>query len=467
MSCPSTCQIDSFFVYFAISSTMRIADDYGVQHLRRVAFCTFGCRLNAYDTETARTLIERHGGMQTVPLHEDADVYVVNTCSVTSQADARARKAVRRLNAEHPGAQIVITGCYAQRAPEELAGLPGVSLVLGAADRAEIATEIERMVPGEARVAVSPIAEARTFLEVPITEMMERSRALVKVQEGCNESCSFCIVPQTRGRSRSRTPDRVLSQVRQLVETGYTEIVLTGVHVGAYGLDFSPGDYSLAKLIREILLVPGLERFRLSSIEPSTVSEELIELMAAEEKFARHFHVPIQSGSDEVLRHMGRGYSAEEVASLVFDIADAIPDCGIGTDVIAGFPGETEAQFQQTFDLLLELPVTYLHAFTYSVRPGSRAESLGDQVPADVKKRRTRSLKRLSQDKNRTFRERHLGRRMEVLFERDERTGGCDSGWTDNYLRVSVDTGTGTAGLQPVSIIGLNDTGLAAAMTAG
>ena len=405
----------------------------------RVAFRTFGCRLNQYDTESIRTLLEASGRYETAVGTDGAavDVYVVNTCSVTARADASARKAVRRIRAEHPAAKIVVTGCYAQRAPEELAGLPGVSLVLGAADRGRVADELERVRPGEARIAVAPVSEARKFLEVPITEMLDRRRAFVKVQEGCNESCSFCIVPRTRGVSRSRDPEAVLEQVRRLVDGGYPEVVVTGVHAGDYGLDLGGGGFGgrrpLVELIERILAVPGLERFRLSSIEPASVSDELVSLMAGEEKFARHFHVPMQSANDAVLARMRRRYTADGFRRLVERIAARVPDCGIGTDVICGFPGETDAAFQDTFDALAELPITYVHPFTYSPRPGSESAEWKDDVAADAKKRRVGALKRLSRDKNRAFRERHVGRVAGVLPEGSDRPG-----WTDNYIRVEV-----------------------------
>lgn len=428
--------------------------------MKRIAYCTFGCRLNQYDTETMRTLLERDGGWRTVPAKEAAELYVVNTCSVTSRADATARKAIRRIHKEHPSARIVVTGCYAQRAPADLAALPGVSLVVGAADRERIVELVDAPAGNRARVAVSPIDAATKFLDVSITEMMEHSRAYVKVQEGCNEACSFCIVPQTRGRSRSRSPESVLRQVRGLVASGYVEIVVTGVHVGDYGLDLDQGRRMLADLIGEILEVPGLERFRLSSIEPSSVTDELIDLMASEEKFARHFHIPFQSGSNHVLERMNRRYTVEAFAETIGRIAERVPACGIGADVICGFPGETEADFQQTFDRLVELPITYLHPFTYSVRPGSAAEAFGDGVPADVKKRRTQSLKRLTRDKNRQFRQRHLGETAGVLLESAcKGDGERASGLTDNYLRVEV-PGKPGGRVERVRITGLSEDGL-------
>lgn len=427
----------------------------GIQ-LKSVAFCTFGCRLNQYDTETIRTLLDTYGGWRSVPFREHADVYVVNTCSVTARADATCRKAIRRIHAERPESAIVVTGCYAQRAPSEIAELPGVQLIVGAAERGDIANKMGSMSAGEVQIAVSPIAEASEFVDVPITEMMEHSRAFVKVQEGCNESCSFCIVPQTRGASRSRSPESVLGQVRELVAAGYEEIVLTGVHLGDYGLDLAHRQCSLADLVREILATPGLARFRLSSIEPASITDELIALMAGHDKFARHFHIPLQSASNAILSRMKRRYTAEQFSRLIGKIAEAIPDCGIGTDVICGFPGESDAHFQETFDCLAELPITYLHPFTYSVRPGSEAESYGDQIPGDVKKRRTRALKRLMRDKQRAFREHHVGRTLPVLLETSRRGSRTQlAGWTDNYLRIELGEGTADGGIEHVRIVAL------------
>ncbi len=430
--------------------------------MKRVAFLTFGCRLNQYDTETLRTLLEGDGGYRTVSPRDGAEVFVVNTCSVTARADATARKAIRRIHRQHPLAEIVVTGCYAQRAPKELAALEGVSVVVGAKDRADIVELVSSPKSAETRIAVSPVNQAVKFLEVPITEMMERSRAYVKVQEGCNESCSFCIVPQTRGRSRSRAPQRVLDQVRGMVQSGYVEIVLTGVHVGDYGLDLTDGRRMLAGLIAEILTVPGLERFRLSSIEPASVSDEIIELMAGEEKFARHFHIPLQSGSNAVLERMKRRYRVEYFADLIANIAQRVPGCGIGSDVICGFPGETEADFQATFDRLVELPITYLHPFSYSARPGSEAEAFADQLPAEVKKRRVQSLKRLARDKNRAFRDSHLGETLQVLFEGAGTDNGSGaSGLSDNYLRVEAE-GEASNRVETVRITGASEDGLQA-----
>ena len=430
---------------------------------RRIAYHTFGCRLNQYDTEAIRTLIGEGSSYEAVGLRDAADVHVVNTCSVTARADATARKAIRRINTEQPAARIVVTGCYAQRAPEELAALPGVALVVGAADRARVAELIDRLEEdGPPVIAVSPISTAKSFLDVPITEMTEHSRAFVKVQEGCNESCTFCIVPRTRGASRSRTPASVLDQVRRLVDTGYVEVVLTGVHLGDYGLDLHGRRRMLPDLIERILEIDGIERFRLSSIEPASLGDEIITLMAESPKFARHFHIPFQSGSDEVLARMRRRYRAGEFAALVTRIGERVPDCGIGTDVICGFPGETDEDFLRTFEHVERLPITYVHVFTYSPRPGSEAEHFAGEVPGEVRKRRTRALKRLSAEKHRRFAERHVGRTVKVLVEPARRGGDARiGGWTDNYLKVDLGKGEADARIEPVEITGMNGDGLA------
>jgi threonylcarbamoyladenosine tRNA methylthiotransferase MtaB len=429
--------------------------------LKRVAFCTFGCRLNQYDTEILRTLLEEEGGFRTVAEGEEADVYVVNTCTVTANADSRARQTIRRLASEHPSAKIVAAGCYAQRAPHELAAIQGVTLVLGAADRVNVAREIEAAPTGRVRVAVSPISEARAFPEIPITELMDRSRAFVKIQEGCNESCTFCVIPQTRGPSRSRRPDAVVAQVRDLVAKGYGEIVLTGVHIGDFGLDLSARRRLLPELLRSVLELPGLDRVRLSSIEPSTVTREIVDLLASEAKFARHLHVPLQSGSDAMLARMERRYAVAEFCDLLADVAARVPDCGIGTDVICGFPGETDEHFQSTFDRLVELPVSYVHAFTYSERPGSRAATFEGSVPPEIRKRRTSSLRRLSAEKNRAFRERHVGREADVFVEGTRREGGETlAGFTDNYIRVDLGHGRVEKPLVRARLVALSEDGM-------
>nr|VFJ95944.1 MAG: threonylcarbamoyladenosine tRNA methylthiotransferase MtaB [Candidatus Kentron sp. H]VFJ96654.1 MAG: threonylcarbamoyladenosine tRNA methylthiotransferase MtaB [Candidatus Kentron sp. H]VFK02488.1 MAG: threonylcarbamoyladenosine tRNA methylthiotransferase MtaB [Candidatus Kentron sp. H] len=510
--------------------------------MSRVAFYTFGCRINQYDTETIRTLLEETGRFHTVPARETADIYIINTCSVTAQADATARKAIRRISSERPAARIVVTGCYAQRSGAEIARLPGVALVLGVPDRVRIVSEIDRILAATetgvrettaadrqshwlpscpestsskedtstpagrnskapeklvgrsvrrhgdngphkpiARSAVSPIATLHDFPEIPITRMMNRSRAIVKIQDGCNGACSFCVIPQTRGRARSRQPARVIHQVTRLVDNGYREIVLAGVHLGDYGpgndgpIDggwgLGSGETALSHLIQRILAIPGLMRLRLSSIGPNAVTDEIIRLMATEARFARHLHIPLQSGSDEILARMNRDYRVARFEGLMHSITDAIPECGIGTDILCGFPGESETLFEETVARITDLPLSYLHPFPYSARPGFPAESFHGQVSNEEKKSRTRRLKQLSREKTRAFQQRHLGRRVSVLLEGPERDSGkgpyekkdsTQVGWTDNYLRVSVRgvPANSGAGLQTVRVTGLGEDGL-------
>lgn len=432
--------------------------------MKRVAFSTLGCKLNQSDTESMRTLLEREGGWTAVASEEDADLVVVNTCTVTASADARSRQTIRRIHAQNPRAKIVAAGCYTQRAPGEVAGLPGVVLLIGAADRARIARLVDDAMAGALRLDVSPISEASAFLDVPITEMSKNTRAFVTVQEGCGESCTFCIVPKTRGSSRSRNTASVLAQVQVLLEGGVREIVLTGVHLGEYGVDFA-GRKLLAELLQEMVELPGLTRVRLSSIEPSTVTPELLDLAARDRRIARHFHIPMQSGSEDVLRSMKRRCHASQFADLAREISRRIPACAIGSDVLCGFPGETEERFQETFDLLQDLPVTYLHAFSYSVRPGSAAEPLGDPVPGDVKKRRAGALRRLSEDKNRKFHESQIGEIVEVLLENTRRNEAPFlAGHSDNYLKVEIGPGERTAPLVRARITGLVPGGCCAEM---
>ena len=428
---------------------------------KRIAYCTFGCRLNQYDTEAIRTLVSDGCDFETVGARETADVYVVNTCSVTARADATARKAIRRINTDHPAAKIVVTGCYAQRAPGEIAALPGVALVVGAADRSRIATLIDHLDDGPPVVAVSPIAAAKSFLDVPITEMTEHSRAFVKVQEGCDEACTFCIVPQTRGASRAGHPESVLAQVRQLAAAGYVEVVLTGVHIGDYGLDLSRTQANAARADRKHSRYRGGQ----------AVSAELNRTGVRQ----RRDHHPdgrvaqVRAALPHPLPERKRFGSRPDEAAVsgrrVFGphCADqrAYPRLRIGADVICGFPGESDGDFLRTFESVETLPITYLHVFTYSARPGSEAEHFSDQVPPEVRKRRTRALKRLAAEKQRRFAHRHVGRIMEVLLE-PARRGGTPrvGGWTDNYLRVDLGEGEAETRLESVEITGLGEDGL-------
>jgi threonylcarbamoyladenosine tRNA methylthiotransferase MtaB len=406
-----------------------------------VAFATLGCKLNQYDTTELQALLESQG-FRAVPFEAPAQVYVVNTCTVTARADHSGRQAIRRAVARNPGAVVVVTGCYAQTNPGALAAIPGVDLVLGTRDKYALPELL-----GEARKRARPLVRVgdvfapRPLPLVPLRRFAPGyTRAFLKVQDGCQHRCSFCIVPFARGASRSQPLEVVVEQAEALVGAGYAEVVLTGVDLGHYGWDLAPRT-TLAALARRLLAVPGLRRLRLSSVLPAYFSDELIELVVGDRRVCRHLHVPLQSGSDRVLRLMRRPYTAAMYRALVERLAAAVPDLGLGTDVITGFPGETEADFQVTEALLAGLPFTYLHVFSYSDRRGTEAARRpAPRVPADEIRRRTARLRRLGSAAQRAFRRAQLGRTLDVLvLEHRHRETGRLVGLTDNYLEVAFD----------------------------
>jgi threonylcarbamoyladenosine tRNA methylthiotransferase MtaB len=405
----------------------------------KVAFATLGCKLNQYDTAELQALLEARG-FRTVPFEEPAQLYVINTCTVTARADYSDRQTIRRAVARNPDAVVVVTGCYAQTNPGAVAGIPGVDLVLGTGDRHALPDLLAGL-----RKRVRPLVRVGDVFgrrEGPVISLRRftpgYSRAFVKVQDGCQHRCSFCIVPFARGGSRSQPFDVVVDQVEALVAAGYGEVVLTGVDLGHYGWDLVPR-LSLAALVRRLLAVRGLRRLRLSSILPAYFTEELIETIAGEARVCRHLHVPLQSGSDAVLRAMRRPYNVRLYCALVERLAGALPGLGLGTDVITGFPGETAEAFAETAALLDALPFTYFHVFSYSDRRGTEAGRLAvSRVPPDETRRRTTRLRRLGAAKNLAFREAHVGREVAVLvLERRER--GALVGLTDDYLEVAFD----------------------------
>ena len=404
-----------------------------------VAFATLGCKLNQYDTMEVRALLETEG-FQTVPFEAPAQVYVINTCTVTARADYSDRQTIRRAVARNPDAVVVVTGCYAQTNPGAVAAIPGVDLVLGTPDR--------HALPGllhEARkrarplVRVSDVFAPRSYPAIPIRRYAPgHTRAFVKAQDGCQHRCSFCIVPFARGGSRSQPVETVIEQVETLVAAGYREVVLTGVDLGHYGWDQSPRT-TLAMLTRRLLDVRGLSWLRLSSVLPAYFTEELVELIVAERRVCRHLHVPLQSGSDRVLRVMRRPYTVRMYRTLIERLASAIPDLGLGADVITGFPGETDADFEATEALVRALPFTYLHVFSYSDRRGTEAaRGSAPRVPPDTIRRRTGRLRRLGADKQLAFRRAQIGREVDALvLEQRARESGSLVGLTDNYLELA------------------------------
>jgi threonylcarbamoyladenosine tRNA methylthiotransferase MtaB len=406
-----------------------------------VAFQTLGCKLNQYDTAELQALLEARG-YRTVPFESVADLYVINTCTVTARADVSGRQTIRRAIARNPEARVVVTGCYAQTNPGAVARIPGVDLIVGTRDRHALPDLVAGSPKGpRPLVAVGDVFRPRAEPTIPLrTVGPGLTRAFVKVQDGCQHRCAFCVVPLARGPSRSQPVESVRAQVERLVAGGYREVVLTGVDLGHYGWDLVPRS-SLAALVRSLLAVAGLSRLRLSSILPAYLTPELLELVAGERRVCRHLHIPLQSGSDRVLRAMRRPYTVGMYRRLVEGLAASIPNLGLGTDVITGFPGETGTEHDETEDLLRALPFTYLHVFSYSDRPGTEAGGLPTQrVPPGEVRRRTTRLRRLGAEKHLAFRQAQVGRTVEALvLAHREAAPGHLVGLTDHYLEVAFE----------------------------
>jgi threonylcarbamoyladenosine tRNA methylthiotransferase MtaB len=418
-----------------------------------VALATLGCRLNQVESQEIGALLEGHG-FRVVEPGAPAQVYVINTCTVTGRADMSDRQLIRRIARENPAAYLVVTGCYAQTDPEAAAAIAGVDLVVGNQEKYRL-PELLGSLAKRARpaIAVGDIAAARGVPIAPFAQVRGRSRAFVKIQDGCQHRCAFCIVPLARGRSRSQEPKVVLDQVRALAAAGYLDVTLTGVDIGHYGWDLYPRT-TLAALLGALAEVEGLRWLRLSSVLPSYFTAELIEAVTTLPVVAPHLHLPLQSGSDRVLRLMRRPYHTGMYRALVDRLAGAIPDLGLGADLIVGHPGERDEDFEATLRFVEGLPLSSLHVFAYSDRKGTEAARRPDHVAPTTVRERSRRLRRLGAEKSLAFRRGLVGRRREavVLEARDRRTGRL-AGLTDNYVEVLVD-GPDTLGrrIVPVTI---------------
>jgi threonylcarbamoyladenosine tRNA methylthiotransferase MtaB len=380
-----------------------------------------------------------------------ADVVVLNTCSVTERADRECRQLVRKARRTSPGAYVIIVGCYAQLQPDALGAIEGVDLVLGTKEKFEIFTHANWVKSSGARILVSPISEATAVLPSSSAGFSDRTRAFLKIQDGCDYSCSFCTIPLARGASRSIPFSDVLQEARALVVQGYKEIVLTGVNVGDYGKHIGS---SLLNVLKDLSAVEGLDRIRVSSVEPNLLTDELLDFWTASPVVCNHFHIPLQSGSDRLLAGMRRRYQRPWYADRLSKIKKAVPNAGVGADVIVGFPGESREHFEETYAFLVDQPVTYLHVFTYSERPNTPASSFGEKVPAEVKAERSERLRMLSRKKKNVFHESLLGTTVNVLFEE---SGDSEVGLSDEYVRVRVASSTRlTNQLRPVAITGNN-----------
>ncbi len=368
----------------------------------------------------------------------DADLIVINTCTVTHRTDQQVRQAIRKAHRENPVARVVVTGCYAERDPGTLASVPGVNLVIGNGPRDRLADILAEEPPDTSgRIIRTPLDAARDYLLSPTYHTGGRTRPFVKLQDGCDARCSYCIVPFVRGPGRGACPEDIVCEVRSLIDKGYQEIVLTGVHLGTYGRKMNPA-VRLVDLLRDILALPGLGRLRLSSVEPMRFDRGIVRLACGNPAFAPHFHIPLQSGSDRILRRMRRPYTASRFVDLLEFIRSFVPSAGLGTDVLVGFPGETGDDFAKTCDLIVRSPLTYLHVFPFSGREGTDAYTMPAQVPPPVVRERARKLREISQAKNLAFRRSFLGRELKgITLAKEEEMGECVV-LAENYIHARV-----------------------------
>lgn len=402
-------------------------------NVRTVAFMTLGCKVNQYETETMEGLF-RQAGYRVVPFTESADVYIVNTCSVTMLGEKKSRQLVRRAQRQNEAALIAVTGCYAQLAPDVVGTLPGVRLIVGTQDRGRIVELVEEAaVRPDVLRDVGDIMAADTFEDIPLFAAPERTRAFLKIQEGCQNFCTFCIIPYTRGPLRSRALFSVRREAEKLVAAGFREIVLTGIHLGAYGRDLT-GTVTLADAARTVLEIDGLQRLRLGSLESVELTPALFTLLRDDRRFARHLHLPLQAGSDAVLREMHRFYDTAGYERLLARIREEVPGIAISTDIIVGFPGETEAMFQESLAFVRRQEFARVHVFPYSRRPATPAAARSDQVPHPVRRERVKMMQALADEMATDYHGKFIGTIVPVLFETQHE--GVADGLTDTYIRV-------------------------------
>lgn len=403
--------------------------------MRKIAFYTLGCKLNYSETSTIARQFEQKG-YQKVDFSDQPDIFIINTCSVTENADKKCRKIVREAKAISPKSYVAIIGCYAQLKPREIADIPGVDAVLGAAEKFRLMELLDGFVPSEKPVVLaSPIEKANTF--ATSYSLHDRTRTFLKVQDGCDYSCTFCTIPLARGSSRSDSILNIVAHAHDIAQTEVKEIVLTGVNTGDFGLQEGVRKERFVELIQALDRVEGIERFRISSIEPNLLTNEIIDFVTQSQRFVPHFHVPLQSGSDKILKLMRRRYLRQLYADRVSYIRTQMPDACIGVDVIVGFPGETRADFLETYEFLNGLDISYLHVFTYSERANTPAAQMPGSVAIRERQERSTMLHSLSDKKRRAFYQQHLGSVRTVLFENDV-DKGMMHGFTENYIRVSA-----------------------------
>jgi len=420
---------------------------------KKVALHTLGCKLNYSETSSiGNQFLEKN--FEVVDFQDRADVYVLNTCSVTESAERECRQIIRRALRQNPEAFIIVTGCYAQLRPEEIAGIEGVDAVLGSNEKFKLFSLLENFNKRDLTcISVTPTENLTEFGIAHSTDADSRTRAFLKIQDGCDYTCSFCTIPMARGTSRSLSLIKVVDEFRKLLEADYKEIILTGVNVGDYGKNIETNLYNLLK---ELIKIDGEFRIRISSIEPNLLTDEIINLVANSDKLCNHFHIPLQNGSLRILKAMQRRYSVKDYENLIYKVKNLLPDAAIGVDVIVGFPGETEEDFIHTHNFLRELPISYLHVFTYSERPDTKAISLPGTVDVQERKRRNNILRILSEKKRAKFYSDMIGTSQKVLFENEDKIGFMQ-GFTSNYIKFHTNFNADLAGqICPVNLLEAN-----------
>lgn len=404
--------------------------------MKKAAFYTLGCKVNQYETEAMEELFI-NSGYELAAYDEYADVYVINTCSVTNMSDRKSRQIIRRAKKINPNAVVAVTGCYAQTAADEVIGIDGVNIVLGTQDRKNIVELCESAGADAKSNFVGNIMNTHEFEELKITKYTDRTRAFIKIQEGCNQFCSYCIIPYARGPVRSRPEAEVLEEIERLAQNGYKEIILVGIHIASYGIDL--GNTSLEQILVKVDKINGVERIRLSSIEPMTLNEEFIGKIKGAKKLCPHFHISLQSGCDETLRRMNRKYTTAQFRSIVNGLRESFKDAAITTDIMVGFAGETEEEFQKTLDFVDEISFADAHVFQYSMRKGTPAAKRPDQVAPSVKEERSRRVIEHTAKSREKYLKGFIGRTMPVLFEQRDREGLFE-GKTTNYITVHAES---------------------------
>ena len=406
--------------------------------MKKVAFYTLGCKVNQYETEAMLELFEKEG-YEKAETEDYADVYVINTCTVTHMSDRKSRQYIRRMKKKNPDAIIAVVGCYSQVSPEEILSIDEVNLVMGTNDRKKIVEEVKKIDASRKVSTVDDIMKVKAFEEIEINKTNGKTRAFMKIQDGCDRYCSYCIIPYARGRVRSRDLESIVKEVENLAANGYKEVVLTGIHVASYGKDIKDSDIKLLDVIKQINDIEGIERIRLSSVEPILFTDEFVEAVSTMDKVCPHYHLSLQSGCDETLKRMKRRYTTEEYKTIVDRLRAAIPNVSITTDVIVGFPGETNEEFDKTYEFLKDIELTHMHIFKYSPRKGTPAATMENQVDPSTKHERSEKLLQLNEENFKKFGQKMLDKEFNVLFEQKVGDNKFE-GLTENYVKVIVES---------------------------